>query len=199
MAESKVGTLMTREEIERWEKTITIAQRYGLSESLATRLKQYKFVSEVQKARIDAATDVLVAEQRFMDVYHGHQLALDRLLTVHETARRHEEIERLQEENLITKLRNERSRLQAESREVSGVTGGEAYDELERIRQKAAFDAAKRTAQAKAKIEARRDVVRERDAIKAEMLRDAGGVVTAELERELKNIDDAYQTILDEL
>jgi len=99
MAESKVGTLMTREEIERWEKTITIAQRYGLSESLATRLKQYKFVSEVQKARIDAATDVLVAEQRFMDVYHGHQLALDRLLTVHETARRHEEIERLQEEN----------------------------------------------------------------------------------------------------
>ena len=75
MAESKVGTLMTREEIERWEKTITIAQRYGLSESLATRLKQYKFVSEVQKARIDAATDVLVAEQRFMDVYHGHQLA----------------------------------------------------------------------------------------------------------------------------
>ena len=199
MAESKVGTLMTREEIERWEKTITIAQRYGLSESLATRLKQYKFVSEVQKARIDAATDVLVAEQRFMDVYHGHQLALDRLLTVHETARRHEEIERLQEENLIIKLRNERSRLQAESREVSGVTGGEAYDELEKIRQKAAFDAAKRTAQAKAKIEARRDVVRERDAIKAEMLRDAGGVVTAELERELKNIDDAYQTILDEL
>jgi hypothetical protein len=199
MAERKTGTLMTREEIGRWEKTITIAQRYGLSESLATRLKQYKFVSEVQKARIDAATDVLVAEQRFMDVYHGHQLALDRLLTVHETARRHEEIERLQEENLIIKLRNERSRLQAESREVSGVTGGEAYDELEKIRQKAAFDAAKRTAQAKAKIEARRDVVRERDAIKAEMLRDAGGVVTAELERELKNIDDAYQTILDEL
>jgi len=199
MAESKVGTLMTREEIERWEKTITIAQRYGLSESLATRLKQCKFVSEVQKARIDAATDVLVAEQRFMDVYHGHQLALDRLLTVHETARRHEEIERLQEENLIIKLRNERSRLQAESREVSGVTGGEAYDELEKIRQKAAFDAAKRTAQAKAKIEARRDVVRERDAIKAEMLRDAGGVVTAELERELKNIDDAYQEILDGL
>ena len=199
MAESKVGTLMTREEIERWEKTITIAQRYGLSKSLATRLKQYKFVSEVQKARIDAATDVLVAEQRFMDVYHGHQLALDRLLTVHETARRHEEIERLQEENLIIKLRNERSRLQAESREVSGVTGGEAYDELEKIRQKAAFDAAKRTAQAKAKIEARRDVVRERDAIKAEMLRDAGGVVTAELERELKNIDDAYQEILDGL
>ena len=199
MAESKVGTLMTREEIERWEKTITIAQRYELSESLATRLKQYKFVSEVQKARIDAATDVLVAEQRFMDVYHGHQLALDRLLTVHETARRHEEIERLQEENLIIKLRNERSRLQAESREVSGVTSGEAYDELEKIRQKAAFDAAKRAAQAKAKIEARRDVGRERDAIKAELLRDAGGVMTPEVERELRNIDDAYQQILDEL
>ena len=31
------------------------------------------------------------------------------------------------------------------------------------------------------------------------MLRDAGGVVTAELERELKNIDDAYQEILDGL
>ena len=31
------------------------------------------------------------------------------------------------------------------------------------------------------------------------MLRDAGGIRTAELERELQNIDDAYQQILDGL
>ena len=140
MTDSTTGTLMTREEAERWEKTLIIARHYGLSDALAQRLRQYKFRSDVQRERVDAATRLIEAEHRFMAAYEGHQLAYQRLLTVHETARRHEEIERLQEENLIIKLRNERSRLQAESREVSGVTGGEAYDELEKTRQKAAFD-----------------------------------------------------------
>ena len=92
-----------------------------------------------------------------------------------------------------------RGQLHQETQDSGGVTGPDFRDEVEKVAQKARLDAAKRAAQAKAKIEARRDVGRERDAIKAELLRDAGGVLTAEVERELQNIDDAYQDILDGL
>ncbi len=199
MTDVKTGTLIPREEVERWERQITVARRYGLSEALATRLRQYKFRSLVQTERVQAATRLLEAERQFMDVYQEHQLSYQRLLSVHEKARRHEEIERLQEENLIIQLRNERNRLSQEAKDASGMTGSDFQDEVGKSGQKARLDAAKRAAQAKAKIEARRDLCRERDAVKAEMLRDAGGGITPELERELQNIDDTYQEILDSL
>ena len=203
MTEVKKGTLMTREDAERWEKTITLAQRYGLSDTLARRLTQYKFMSEIQRERVEAATRLLGAEQQCLDQYYAHQLSYQRLLTVHDEARDREDMRRLENETRILELRLQRDRLRGqlhqETQDSGGVTGPDFRDEVEKVAQKARLDAAKRTAQAKAKIEARRDVGRERDAIKAEMLRDAGGVVTPELERELQNIDDTYQTLLDEL
>jgi len=199
MTDVKTGTLIPREEVERWERQITVARRYGLSEALATRLRQYNFRSVVQTERVQAATRLLEAERQFMDVYQEHQLSYQRLLSVHEKARRHEEIERLQEENLILQLRNEQNRLFQAAKDAGGMTGSDFQDEVGKSGEKARLDAAKRAAQAKAKIEARRDVCRERDAIKAEMLRDAGGGMTPELERELQNIDDAYQEVLDSL
>lgn len=203
MTEVKKGTLMTREEAERWEKTITLAQRYGLSDTLARRLTQYKFVSEIQRERVEAATRLLGAEQQCLDQYYAHQLSYQRLLTVHDEARDREDLRRLENETRILELRLQRDRLRGqlhqETQDSGGVTGPDFRDEVEKVAQKARLDVAKRTAQAKAKIEARRDLCRERDAIKAEMLRDAGGVVTPELERELQNIDDTYQTLLDEL
>lgn len=199
MTDGKTGTLIPREEVERWERQITVARRYGLSEALATRLRQYKFRSLVQTERVQAATRLLEAERQFMDVYHEHQLSYQRLLSVHEKARRHEEIERLQEENLILQLRNEQKGLFQAAKDAGGMTGSDFQDEVGKSGEKARLDAAKRAAQAKAKIEARRDVCRERDVIKAEMLRDAGGRMTPELERELQNIDDAYQEVLDSL
>lgn len=199
MTDVKTGTLISREEAERWERQIAVARRHGLSEALATRLKQYKFRSVVQTERVRAATQLLEAERQFMDVYQEHQLSYQRLLSVHDKARRHEEIERLQEENLITRLRNERSQLLQETKDAGGMTGQDLRDELEKVRHKAALDAAKRVAQVQAKIQARQEVCRQRDATKAEVLRDAGGVMTPELERELQNIDDAYQGVLDDL
>lgn len=199
MTDVKTGTLISREEAERWERQIAVARRHGLSEALATRLKQYKFRSVVQTERVRAATQLLEAERQFMDVYQEHQLSYQRLLSVHDKARRHEEIERLQEENLITRLRNERSQLLQETKDAGGMTGQDLRDELEKVRHKAALDAAKRVAQVQAKIQARQEVCRQRDATKAEVLRDAGGVMTPELERELQNIDDAYQDLLDGL
>ncbi len=199
MTDVKTGTLISREEAERWERQIAVARRHGLSEALATRLKQYKFRSVVQTERVRAATQLLEAERQFMDVYQEHQLSYQRLLSVHDKARRHEEIERLQEENLITRLRNERSQLLQETKDAGGMTGQDLRDELEKVRHKAALDAAKRVAQVQAKIQARQEVCRQRDATKAEVLRDTGGVMTPELERELQNIDDAYQDLLDGL
>lgn len=199
MTDVKTGTLIAREEAERWERQIAVARRHGLSEALAVRLKQYKFRSVVQTERVQAATRLLEAERQFMDVYQEHQLSYQRLLSVHEKARRHEEIERLQEENLITRLRNERSQLLQATKDAGGMTGQDMQEELEKVRHKAALDAAKRVAQVQAKIQARQEVCRSRDAAKAEMLRDAGGTMTPELERELQNIDDAYQDLLDGL
>lgn len=197
MAEPKTGTLMTREEIERWERAITVAQRYGLDTALANRFRQYKFVSETRTARVEAATRLLAAERQCMEVYEEHQLAYARLRSLRDKARRHEEIERLQEENLILTLRNDQNRLRDEARETGGATGWDARDELERVKQKTRLDAAKMAAQAEARVEARRSVLRQRDELKAQVLREAGGAMTPEVARELQNIDDIYQAMLD--
>ena len=203
MADSQTGTLMTREEAERWEKTLTIAQHYGLSEALAQRLRQYKFRSEIQKERVDAALRLLGAEKQCMDMYHEHQLSYQRLLSVHDEALDREKMRRLDNEARLLELQIRRdqlkSQLHQQNQEFGGPTGQDMQEELEKVRHKAALDAAKRVAQAQAKIEARRQVCRDRDAAKAELLRDAGGVMTSEVERELQNIDDAYQEILDGL
>lgn len=199
----KTGTLMTREDKEHWERALTVAQHYGLSNALAQRLNQYKFVSDVQAERVKAATKLVAAEHQFMEAYTGHQLAYQRLLSVHDEARDREEMRRLDNEARLLELQIRRDQLHRQLnqqiKDSGGMTNRDVEDELEKIHQKATLEVAKRAAQAKAKIEGQRKVCRERDAIKAEMLRDAGGVLTAELERELKNIDDAFQEVLDGL
>lgn len=204
MADSeKSGVYLSREEAERQERAVSIAQRRELTETFSRHRVPYKFSSEIQKARIDAFNQTVESQNRLIDTLCDHQLALERFGTIHDEARDREEMRRLENETRILELRLRRDRLRGqlhqETQESGGVTGPDFRDEVEKVAQKARLDTAKRAAQAKAKIEARRDVCRERDAIKAELLRDAGGVMTPEVERELRNIDDAYQDILDGL
>lgn len=199
----KTGTLMTREDKEHWERALTVAQHYGLSNALAQRLNQYKFVSDVQTERVKAATQLVAAEQQFMEAYTGHQLAHQRLLSVHDEARDREEMRRLDNEARLLELQIQRDQLHhqlnQQIKDSGRMTNRDVEDELEKIHQKATLEAAKKAAQVKAKIQIRRDLRRKRDEVKAEALRDAGGVVTPELEQELKNIDDSYQELLDNL
>lgn len=204
MADSeKNGDFLSREEAERRDRALSVARSRELTEAFAHRRIPYKFRSDTDRERIEALNQLTESQNRFIGTYRDQQLALDHLRHVHDEARDREEMRRLENENRILELRLRRDRLQGqlhqETQDSGGVTGPDFRDEVEKVAQKARLDAAKRAAQAKAKIEARRDVVRERDAIKAEMLRDAGGIMTAEVTRELQNIDDAYQQILDDL
>ena len=196
---AKQGALLTRVEAERREQMMETARRNGLVDGLAGRANQYGFVSKIQTDRVKAATELLEAETRCMEMYHGHQLAQQRLLSVHDQAQRHQEIERLQEENLIIQLQNEQSQLRQAGAETGRITGRDFQEEVDKAAQKTKLDAAKRVAQAEARVQARQEVRRKREAMKAAFLQETGGVMTPELELELKNIDDQFQQYLDEL
>ncbi len=61
------------------------------------------------------------------------------------------------------------------------------------------MEAAKKSAWAKEKLEIRQELYRERDRMKAEILEGSGGATAPDVERQLQDIDDVYQSLIDNL
>jgi len=196
------GDFQSREEAERRDRALALERRRELTDAFLRRRIPYKFRSETDRERIEALEKLFQAQNRFIDTYRDQHLALDRLSHVHDEARDRENMRRLDNENRLLELeiRNARlkDQLRQERKETGGTTPREFRDDVEKAADKVRRDAAERVAEAKAKLEARRGILRERDAMKAEVLREAGGVVTEAVARELENIDDVYRTLLDE-
>lgn len=196
------GNFQSREEAERRDRALALERRRELTDAFTRRRIPYKYRSETDRERIEALEKLFQAQNRFIETYRDQQLALDRLGHVHDEARDREAMRRLENQNRLLELEIQNARLKEalhrEAKEARGASPREFRDDVDRAADKVTLDAAKRTAEAKAKLEARRGIIRERDAMKAEILHEAGGVVTDAIARELENIDDVYRAVLDE-
>jgi hypothetical protein len=200
-SDDQAGVYLSREEAERRDRALSNARSRELTGAFANRRVPYAWRSDTDRERVEAFNRLLDAQNRCLDTYRDQQLAIDRLGHVHDEARDREATRQLENKARILELQMRCNRLEGqleqEQRNTGGMTGREAQNEAEKIRQKVNLDALKVAAEAEAKIQARRLILQKRDALKAQLLREAGGILTPELERELCNIDDLYQAELD--
>lgn len=199
MASRGDGELITREEAEHYTETIALAQHYGLSTGLAERLSRFKFVTQIQIDRTNAATELAAAEVRFMNVYHEHQLAQKRLFSVYQEAEHREQLRQVENRRELAEAQLRWKQAEQQLKEFDGRTEEDSGAQEERVRRSVRLEAAKKSAWAKEKLEIRRELYRERDRMKAEILEGSGGVAPPEVERQLQDIDDVYQQLIDNL
>lgn len=199
MGNSKNGELITREEAGRYAESIALARNYGLSTGLAERLSRFKFVTQIQIDRTNAATELAAAELRFMNVYHEHQLAQDRLFSVYREAEHREQLRQVENRRELAEAQLRLKQAEQQLKEFDGRTGEDIGAQEERVRRSVRMEAAKKSAWAKEKLEIRQELYRERDRMKAAILEGSGGVTSPEVERQLQDIDDVYQGLIDNL
>jgi hypothetical protein len=199
MGNGKNGELITREEAGRYAESIALARHYGLSTGLAERLSRFRFVTRIQIDRTNAATELAAAELRFMNVYHEHQLAQDRLFSVYREAEHRERMRQAENENQLLEAQLRRKQLERQLKDFDGPADDDIGAHEARARRSARVEAAKKSAWAKEKLEIRQELFRERDQTKAEILEGSGGAITPEVERQLQDIDDVYQGLIDNL
>lgn len=199
MGNSRNGELITREEAGRYAESIALARNYGLSTGLAERLSRFKFVTQIQIDRTNAATELAAAELRFMNVYHEHQLAQDRLFSVYREAEHREQLRQVENRCELAEAQLRLKQAEQQLKEFDGRTGEDIGAQEERVRRSVRMEAAKKSAWAKEKLEIRQELYRERDRMKAAILEGSGGVTSPEVERQLQDIDDVYQGLIDNL
>lgn len=199
MGNSKNGELITREEAGRYAESIALARNYGLSTGLAERLSRFKFVTQIQIDRTNAATELAAAELRFMNVYHEHQLAQDRLFSVYREAEHREQLRQVENRRELAEAQLRLKQAEQQLKEFDGRTVEDIGAQEERVRRSVRMEAAKKSAWAKEKLEIRQELYRERDQTKAAILEGSGGVTSPEVERQLQDIDDVYQGLIDNL
>lgn len=199
MGNSKNGELITREEAGRYAESIALARNYGLSTGLAERLSRFKFVTQIQIDRTNAATELAAAELRFMNVYHEHQLAQDRLFSVYREAEHREQLRQVENRRELAEAQLRLKQAEQQLKEFDGRTVEDIGAQEERVRRSVRMEAAKKSAWAKEKLEIRQELYRERDQMKAAILEGSGGVTSPEVERQLQDIDDVYQGLIDNL
>ncbi len=199
MGNGKNGELITREEAGRYAESIALARNYGLSTGLAARLSRFKFVTQIQIDRTNAATELAAAELRFMNVYHEHQLAQDRLFSVYREAEHREQLRQVENRRELAEAQLRLKQAEQQLKEFDGRTGEDIGAQEERARRSVRMEAAKKSAWAKEKLEIRQELYRERDRMKAEILEGSGGATAPDVERQLQDIDDVYQSLIDNL
>jgi len=186
------GELITLEEAERLERNLRIAQQHGLSYALAERVSCFKWQIRSRIQKTEEVNRLLESEARLMATYYNHQLIQKKLLNVYKHAEDQEKQRSLQDEITITKLENELNELKGLSGE-----GGEAR--VKAAVKKSQVDAEVKMARAKQHIELRRQLYRERDQAIQEIIGDGRGELTDEQRREIEDIKDIYQRLLDDL
>lgn len=123
MGNGKNGELITREEAGRYAESIALARNYGLSTGLAARLSRFKFVTQIQIDRTNAATELAAAELRFMNVYHEHQLAQDRLFSVYREAGHREQLRQVENRRELAEAQLRLKQAEQQLKEFDGRTG----------------------------------------------------------------------------
>jgi len=199
------GDLITRDEAERLQKALQKAMDHGLSEAMASRFSRFKFSNRILKERIESATEVIRAESVFIDAMEENQCARERMKRV--LARSANEAKAREFDERIA-IREREIRLAQLDREYEEYRyDGQSADsqhrqvekQVEAAKRKAQADAAVKVAHAQEQVEIKREIYRQRDRMKAEIISDGKGDLTEEQRRELENIDDIYQKLIDEI
>jgi len=189
-------------------------QRQGINAQVAARISRSVFFNRITKNRIQAATEVVQAEKGLMNELIGHQLTRARLLGIgveieaesFERQNRRDEARRKAE---LSQLDDQIAREERLQRLEQLKRNKEGYDETSRdkkyqreqeeAKQKAEHNTQMKILEATGKYVMKRKLRAECDRMIEEVTQGNRGQPTPEQEREIDDIRDYFQRVIDSL
>jgi hypothetical protein len=193
----------------RREEDHALAKRDDQRVEIYSRISKVIWGNRYQRRRLESAIELVETEHRFMEAVRRHQMAKGKLEAVFsevaeeiaaarrraENARIRDELER---EDLMLRLK----RLRKANAEFDGGEGdgSDRYErQLREAEQKTQFEAEMKATVARRAFKVRERLKQERDEMKAEVRKAVKGEPTAEQQRDLDDIEDFFQKLIDEV
>jgi hypothetical protein len=195
--------------VERREEEHALAKRDDQRVEIFSRISKTLWGNRYLRKRLESAIELVEKERQFLEALRRHQMAMGKLGAVFvevaeelaadrrraDNARIRDELER---EELTLRLK----RLKKANAEFDGDEEDES-DRYERQRRQAErkteHDAEMKATVARRAFKVRARLKQERDEMKAELFRSVKGESTAEQQRELDDIEDFFQKLIDEV
>ena len=195
--------------VARREEDYALAKRDDQRVEIYSRIRKTLWGNRYLRKRLESAIELVEAERQFLEAVRRQQMAKGKLEGVFfevaeeiaadrrraENARLRDELER---EELALRLK----RLRRASAEFDGAEGdGSDRNErqLREAERKTEFDAEMKATVARRAFAVRGRLKQERNEMKAEVLKAVKGEPTAEQQRELDDIEDFFQKLIDEV
>ena len=195
--------------VARKEEDYALAKREDQRVEIYSRISKTLWGNRYLRRRMESAIELVEAEHRFMEAVRRHQMAKGKLEAVFvEVAeeivadRRRADNVRIRDELEREELTLRLKRLRKANAEFDGGEGdgSERYERrLREAERKTEFEAEMKVVEAKRAFKVRARLKQERDEMKAELLRSIKGEPTAEQQRELDDIEDFFQKLIDEV
>lgn len=207
------GEVLTSEQ-ERLLRVLDAVKQQGISAQVAARISRSVFFNNITEKRIRAGQAVIRAEQDFMGALIDHQKTRARLADLAteieaDTLERRNRLASAKRQADLNELddqiaREERlQRLEQLKRAREGTTENSREQrnnrQYQEARQQADHETRMKTLEATKRFEMTKALRQERDRMIAEITAEIRGTPTAEQERDIDNIRDFFQRLIDEI
>ena len=198
------------------EQGRVLEKRADTKPAVASRISRSPLFNRWEKKRVETAQDVVNAEHNLMDALSEHQRARHRLINIGveiqtDHAERLNHLRQAEANGNLMQLDAEIARAERElallkrklalreAQEGSDGSSGKYDQKLREAERKTEFDAEMKATVARRAFAIRCRLKQERDEMKAEVLKAVKGEPTAEQQRELDDIEDFFQKLMDEV
>lgn len=207
------GELLTAQD-EKLLQAIEKAKRQGMSAQVAARISRSVFFNKITEKRIRAGQAVIVAEDDLMRSLIGHQKTRNRLLNLDTeleadtleqknrlaTAKRQADLNEL-DDQIAREERLQRLDQLKRAREGTSENSREQRNDrqYQEAQQQAKHDIRMKALEATKRLEMTQALRQERDRMIAEITAESRGTPTADQEKDIENIRDFFQRLIDEI
>jgi len=193
-----------------------LEKREDTKPAVASRISRSPLFNRWEEKRIETAQDVVNAERNLMDALSEHTRAKHRLINIGteiqaDQAERLNRLRQAQADGNLMQLdveialaarQRELIKVQQalkEAQEGSDGSSGKYEQKLREAERKTEFEAEMKVVEAKRAFAIRERLRQERDEMKAAVLKAVKGEATAEQQRQLDDIEDFFQKLMDEV
>jgi hypothetical protein len=207
------GELLTPEQ-EKLVRALDAAKRQGINAQVAARISRSVFFNKITEKRIQAGQAVVRAEREFMGELIEHQRTQARLFDLAteietENLERRNRLAAAQRQAAVTELDAElaleqrRQALAQLKRSAEGTSENSRQQRNDRqyqeAQQQVEHDIRMKTLEAGKRLEMTRALRQERDRMIAEITAERRGKPTPDQEKDIDNIHDFFQRLIDEI
>jgi hypothetical protein len=197
------GEYLSYDDRERLSRALNRAGQQGVTAYVAARISRMPLFNWLQERQIQSAIRVIDAETAFLNALRNQQRSLSELRNLPKKLAQEREVEDLQAEVTVEKLRYELDRTRKARAALNG--GGDddpdrKYDEqLKAAQRRAEHDLRMKVFNAQKNLQMINELRKERDRMIQEVTGGRETGLTPEQEHQVENIRDFFQRLMDEI